>query len=107
MDFLEPEMSKGGNIVEYHACDFFPERWFSGVFVVSCNNTILYDRLVKRGYNPEKLRQNVECEIFQTILNEAKDSYAEDIVFTLSGEMEKDFTDSIDAISNFVTKMNK
>lgn len=104
MDFLEPEMQKGGNIVEYHACEFFPERWFSAVFVVCCDNTILYDRLGNRGYNPKKLRHNIECEIFQTLLNEAKDSYSEDIVFTLSGETEKDFKESIKTISEIVSK---
>lgn len=41
-------MAKGGNIVDYHSCDFFPERWFDGVFVIRCNNTTLYDRLAAR-----------------------------------------------------------
>lgn len=107
MDFLEPEMKKGGNIVEYHACDFFPERWFSAVFVVRCDNTILYDRLESRGYNPKKLRHNIECEIFQMLLNEATDSYPEDIVFALSGETEKDFKESIKTVSEIVSKCIK
>lgn len=48
LDHLEPIMEKGGNILEYHGCDFFPERWFDVVFVVRCENTILYDRLDAR-----------------------------------------------------------
>ena len=27
-DELEPVMSAGGVILEFHSCDFFPERWF-------------------------------------------------------------------------------
>lgn len=100
-------MSAGGNVVEYHGCEFFPERWFNAVFVVRCNNTILYDRLEKRGYNPIKLRQNIECEIFQLVLNEANESYDEDIVFELSGETEEDFVESINEIVEYVKNWNK
>ena len=48
-------MSAGGNIVEYHGCDFFPERWFDAVFVLRTDNTILYDRLQLRYYIPSML----------------------------------------------------
>ena len=48
IDELEDQMSEGGNIVDYHGCDFFPERWFDIVFVLQTNNTILYERLEKR-----------------------------------------------------------
>ncbi|GFZ13566.1 P-loop containing nucleoside triphosphate hydrolases superfamily protein [Actinidia rufa] len=27
-DELEDKMEEGENIVDYHGCDFFPERWF-------------------------------------------------------------------------------
>lgn len=39
-DELEPMMSqKGGVILEFHSCDFFPERWFDLVVLLRCNNT--------------------------------------------------------------------
>lgn len=41
-------MAEGGKIVDYHGCDFFPERWFDIIFVLRTNNTTLYDRLSKR-----------------------------------------------------------
>lgn len=107
MDFLEPEIAIGGNIVEYHSCEFFPERWFDAVFVVQCNNTILYDRLEQRGYNAEKIKQNIECEIFQMVLNEAKESYDEDIVVSLSGDSESDFNESINQITEFIKNWKK
>lgn len=95
-------METGGNIVEYHSCDFFPERWFDAVFVVQCNNTTLYDRLEERGYNQNKITENIECEIFQMVLNEAQSSYQEDIVIPLLGETEANFVESIKKITDFI-----
>lgn len=48
LDIMEGMMAKGGNVVDYHGCEFFPERWFDGVFVIRTNNTTLYDRLTVR-----------------------------------------------------------
>lgn len=107
MDSLEPVMEKGGNIVEYHSCEFFPERWFDAVFVIQCENSILYDRLIERGYNDEKIKQNIECEIFRVVLEEAMESYDEDIVVPLSGETEADFTLSTEKILQFIDNFKK
>ena len=39
-DELEPYMSgRGGIILEFHSCDFFPERWFQLVILLRCDNT--------------------------------------------------------------------
>lgn len=107
MDHLEPEMETGGNIVEYHSCEFFPERWFDMVFVVQCNNTVLYDRLKERGYNEAKIKENIECEIFEMVLNEARESYDESIVVPLLGETESNFVDSIKQITDFIDNFGK
>lgn len=45
---IEDKMDEGGKIVDYHGCDFFPQNWFDIVFVLTTDNTILYDRLVRR-----------------------------------------------------------
>ena len=49
MDEIENDMDNGGNIVDFHSIDFFPERWFDLVLVLRTNNTILYDRLKKHN----------------------------------------------------------
>lgn len=41
-------VNAGGKIIEYHGCDFFPERFFQLVVVLSTDNTILWDRLAAR-----------------------------------------------------------
>ena len=48
IDELEEVMGEKRNVVEYHGCDFFPERWFDAVIVLRTDNTLLYDRLLKR-----------------------------------------------------------
>ncbi|KAG8485327.1 hypothetical protein CXB51_021332 [Gossypium anomalum] len=85
-DELEDVMEEGGNIVDYHGCDFFPERWFDLVVVLQTDNTVLYDRL------SAKLSNNIECEIFQVLLEEAKESYSEDIVKALKSDNIDDIT---------------
>lgn len=42
-------MLKGGNLVDWHACDLFPKDWIDLVVVLRCPETsILYDRLSAR-----------------------------------------------------------
>lgn len=100
-------MVLGGNIVEYHGCDFFPERWFQLVFVLQCDNTVLYDRLKKRNYKEKKLKQNIECEIFHTILEEAQESYDESIVHALKNENSTDLNAALDRIYNLIKEEEK
>jgi broad-specificity NMP kinase len=48
VDAMEEDMSAGGNLVDHHGCDFFPERWFDLIVVLRTDNTTLYSRLEKR-----------------------------------------------------------
>lgn len=79
-DELEDIMAQGGQLVDFHTCDFFPERWFDLVLVLCVDNTTLFDRLTKRGYSTKKVSENVECEIMQVVLQDARESYAPEIV---------------------------
>ena len=47
---MEGMLEHGGVIVDFHSCDFFPERWFDLVVVLRTDNTILYPRLEKRCF---------------------------------------------------------
>lgn len=104
IDNLEPRMSGGEAtmVIDYHATDFFPERWFDAVFVLRTNNTLLYDRLNARGYSQKKLEENLQCEIFQTILDEAKESYREEIVHELTSESERDIDSNAERIVQWI-----
>jgi len=63
---------EGGMIVDFHSCDFFPERFFDCVIVLQTDNSVLWERLEKRGYNEKKLTDNVQCEIMHVIVEEAR-----------------------------------
>ncbi|CAH1418856.1 unnamed protein product [Lactuca virosa] len=101
-DELEEIMEDGGNIVDHHGCDFFPERWFDRVVVLQTENSILYDRLTKRGYSGAKLTNNIECEIFQVLLEEAKDSYKEEIVVAMKSDSVDDMNRNVATITEWV-----
>ncbi|KAK4490782.1 hypothetical protein RD792_001495 [Penstemon davidsonii] len=101
-DELEDLMEEGGNIVDYHGCDFFPERWFDYVAVIQTENSLLYDRLSKRGYTGQKLSNNMECEIFQVLLEEAKESYPEDIVVALRSDCIEDIDRNVSTLTDWV-----
>ncbi|KAL7596124.1 hypothetical protein Lser_V15G28298 [Lactuca serriola] len=101
-DELEEIMEGGGNIVDHHGCDFFPERWFDRVVVLQTENSILYDRLTKRGYSGAKLTNNIECEIFQVLLEEAKDSYKEEIVVAMKSDSVDDMNRNVATITEWV-----
>jgi adenylate kinase len=47
-DQLEPVLASGGCVVDFHTCDFFPERWFDLVVVLRTDNSVLYARLEER-----------------------------------------------------------
>ncbi|XP_008236865.1 PREDICTED: adenylate kinase isoenzyme 6 homolog [Prunus mume] len=103
-DELEDTMEEGGKIVDYHGCDFFPERWFDLVVVLQTDNTVLYDRLTRRGYSESKLSNNIECEIFQTLLEEAKESYPEDIVLPLKSDSIQDISTNLSTVAEWVRR---
>ncbi|WVY99423.1 hypothetical protein V8G54_025493, partial [Vigna mungo] len=101
-DELENVMEEGGNIVDYHSCDFFPERWFDCVVVLQTDNTILFDRLSRRGYRDSKLSNNIECEIFQVLLEEAKESYSEEKVIALKSDNIDDISRNVATLTDWV-----
>ncbi|XP_011621091.1 adenylate kinase isoenzyme 6 homolog [Amborella trichopoda] len=101
-DELEDMMEEGGNVVDHHGCDFFPERWFDRVVVLQTDNSILYDRLTSRGYMDQKLKNNIECEIFQTLLEEAHESYAEDIIVALKSDSVEDLSRNVSTLDEWI-----
>ncbi|WWD16722.1 hypothetical protein CI109_101153 [Kwoniella shandongensis] len=96
LDYLEgvvnPEdgPSETGFILDHHDPSLFPERWVDLAVVLTCDNSILHDRLTARNYPTKKITENVTAEIMMTCLNETRESYAEEIVVELKSEGEAD-----------------
>ncbi|VDK34837.1 unnamed protein product [Taenia asiatica] len=98
IDEIEPKMQEGGQILDYHSCDFFPERWFDAVFVLRTDNQVLYPRLASRGYKLKKIQDLIHCEIVQVVLDEARDSYDAEIVHELKSDTLENLAENIERI---------
>ena len=101
---MEPIVSAGGCIVDYHSCDLFPERWFQLVVVLRTSTEALHDRLTKRGYSERKLRENIECEIFGVVEEEARESYAANIVLVRQSNTVDDMERNTEEVLDFVRR---
>ncbi|CAG8437487.1 9766_t:CDS:10 [Scutellospora calospora] len=102
IDELEETLSNGGNIVDFHSCEVFPERWFDLILVLRTDNTTLYDRLKERGYSAKKITENIDSEIFQVILEEARESYSAGIVVELQSNNIEDMQSNVARIEEWV-----
>ncbi|KAI0778067.1 P-loop containing nucleoside triphosphate hydrolase protein [Trametes elegans] len=107
LDELEPLASEGGIILDWHTCDLFPERWADLVVVLRCNHTKLWDRLEKRGYPLKKIQENNEAEIMEVVIEEARSSYAPEIVVELQSEGTEDLESNVARIVQWIEAWKK
>ncbi|KAI0724431.1 P-loop containing nucleoside triphosphate hydrolase protein [Cerioporus squamosus] len=107
LDELEPLASEGGIILDWHTCELFPERWADLVVVLRCDHTKLWDRLEKRGYPLKKIQENNEAEIMEVVLDEARSSYAQEIVVELQSEGTEDLESNVARIVQWIEAWQK
>lgn len=67
-----------GIILDFHSANFLKKKWFDLVFCLNVETHILFDRLEKRGYTQEKIKENVECEIFKVVRYEAEEIFSDE-----------------------------
>ena len=116
-DALEEIVCHGGCLVDYHSCDFFPERshtcishsfshflvrWFDLILVLQTDNTLLYDRLAKRGYSEQKIQENVTCEIMHVLVEEARESYREECVQVLKSDSVEEMDTHVEHLCRWI-----
>jgi len=63
--------SKNNLILDSHLSHYLPRKYVDLCYVTKCDLKILKKRLEKRKYSKEKIRENLDCEIFDVCLNEA------------------------------------
>ncbi|GAB5037378.1 transcription initiation factor tfiid subunit 9 adenylate partial [Nannochloropsis oceanica] len=102
LDCMEVLLADGGHVVDYHSCELFPERWFDLVLVVRADNATLFDRLSARGYSARKRNENLECEIMQVVLEEARESYDEPLVHEITSQNEDDLRGNVERVMVWV-----
>ncbi|KKK26724.1 hypothetical protein P175DRAFT_0465744 [Aspergillus ochraceoroseus IBT 24754] len=103
LDAIEDEVTRGGYLIDWHACDLFPKSWIDLVVVLRCTSTAIhYDRLKSRGYGETKLQENLDSEIFGVLLEEAQEAFDEDIVIELNSEEDGDVETNCGRISAWI-----
>jgi adenylate kinase len=100
LDLMEPLFDEAadegiGIIADFHVCEMFPERWFDLILVLRTTTEILFDRLTARGYADRKRDENMESEIMQVILEEAREAYDPNIVHEIPSNTIEDMESAI------------
>jgi adenylate kinase len=60
-------------VIDSHMSHYLPKKHVKLCIVCTCKLKELKKRLKKKGYSDKKIRENLDCEIFETSLSEAKE----------------------------------
>ena len=66
------------------------------------DSTKLYDRLKTRHYPEPKLQENLDSEIMEVLLEEARESYDEDVVVELRSDEADDIEGNVERIEIWI-----
>ena len=102
-DWLEVELAGGGCCVDFHSTSTFPTRWFALVVVLRCSTSVLHDRLSARGYSVSKVAENMECEIMQVCLDEAREAWDERQVVELQSDTIEQLDENVERCKQWLT----
>ena len=102
LDYLEPLIMNGGCLIDWHDCQVIPEDWIDLVVVLTCDHTILWDRLEKRNYTIPKIQENNEAEIMQVILNEAYETFNPDQIVILKSETLEQVDENVERVQKWI-----
>jgi adenylate kinase len=58
-------------IIDSHLSHYLPKKYVDFCIITKCNLKELEKRLKKKEYSKTKIRENLDCEIFDICLNEA------------------------------------
>ncbi|KAJ9642909.1 factor activating pos9 [Coniosporium tulheliwenetii] len=81
LDAIEDEVQEGGCIIDWHACDLFPKR---------------------ARLREKKLEENMDAEIMEVLLEEARESYDEEIVVELRSDNAEDIENNVERIEVWI-----
>jgi broad-specificity NMP kinase len=102
LDELEPMLNEGGYVVDFHSVYFIPDELANLVVLLRCDNTVLYDRLLARGYSEKKIKENIECEIMEVTSDDVRENFQESKILELSNEHNDQMMTNIDEIIKFL-----
>jgi len=99
---IEAKLKESDLIVDTHIAHLLPKKLISLCVVTTCSNLKkLETRLEERKYPKKKVRENLDSEIFQVCLNEAKEVGHKTIVIDTSKKFSKEkLVENINALLN-------
>ena len=87
---IKAEKKAAGLIIPSHLIHHLPKRYVDLCLVVKCSDLKqLEQRLLKRKYSRKKTMENLQCEIFDVCLEEAKKKRHQILVVDTSKRMDK------------------
>lgn len=107
IDVMEPMIEQAsdddiGVVVDFHVSEIFPERWFDLVLVLRASTEVLFDRLTARGYSEHKRSENMESEIMQVVLEEAREAYDGSIVHEVTSNTLTDMESNVQRVEAWI-----
>lgn len=72
--------SDSGLVIDSHLSHYLPNPAVDLCVVTKCNLKLLKRRMKRRRYSEDKIRENLDCEIFDVCLNEAKEARHKTVV---------------------------
>ena len=77
------------------------------MIVLRTETTKLYDRLTARHYPERKLQENMDSEIMEVLLDEARNSYDKEIIIELQSNDIEDIENNVDRAERWLTNWNR
>ena len=71
---VQQEKKPNGVIIDSHLSHYLPKKYIDLCLVTKCELKTLEKRLKERKYTKNKIRDNLDSEIFDICLNEAKEA---------------------------------
>ena len=66
-----------------------------------------YDRLKERKYDQKKLDENIDCEIMQVILENARELYPNEMIVELKSNTTADLDSNVERIKAWLAQWDK
>jgi adenylate kinase len=71
VSIIRESKNQKGIVIDSHLSHYLPPKYVDACIVTKCDLKVLQRRLIKRGYSAKKIRENLDCEIFDLCLTEA------------------------------------
>ncbi|KAL5614191.1 hypothetical protein BROUX41_000030 [Berkeleyomyces rouxiae] len=107
LDAIEDQVKDGGCIIDWHACDLFPESWIDLVLVLRVDSATLFDRLSERKYAEAKLQENLDSELMDVLITEAREGFDESIVIELQSNTTEQMDENVERVVTWVENWRK